>query len=135
MDAFRQLSRGIKFDKKRFADESAKFGLVKQRSHVDDDSGNNDQGLAALPSGRGHEFELTDNYSLNPDDIIEDDVGDHTEEEEDFDEEEVELTLLGDIKVRKKKRKTSTKIKKQKTREKLRLLHQEAVNRFRCHDR
>ncbi len=116
-DMFRQLTAGIKFDKKKFRSEAEKFGLTSKMSSKDE--GNQEKLSVSLDDVVG----VPDSNMPTPDDTSSD--GGKSSDESDQ-----EFTLLGDIKVNNGPKRKKPK-KKKDSKEHLRRQHIQGVNRFR----
>lgn len=114
MDVFRQLTRGIRFNTKKFHEESVKFGLASKEVKKDVEK----EVLVSLD-------EDTQFESREP---SEDEEG----SEDGVNEfEQAELTLLGDVKVKAITKSMKRDKQKKLSREKKQKLHVEKINRFR----
>ena len=116
MEIFRQLTRGVHFNTKKFNEDAKKFGLARDRSRVDVEDTST---VVELP--------LEDDMDTNS--IASSATATNSpQDSEESENETTELTLLGDIKVKKPKK----AVKKEITpREKLRQQHREKINHFR----
>ena len=103
---FRQLTAGIKFDKKKYRHEAEKFGLVKKIEN-ENEVKVEEKLLVTLA-----DTFIPDSNLPTPDDSSEDDT---------------DLKLLGDISAKKK----NGKKKSVKSKQDLLRLHQEKINHFR----
>ncbi len=122
MDVFRQLTRGVHFNTKRFKEDAVKFGLAKTTDN-ESSFGSNQDALSLFPL-LGEEDAST--IASTPPESASNSPMREEEEEESGAEDDTELTLLGNIKVKRQKPKA-----KKKTKERLRQLRIERVNRFR----
>ena len=121
MNAFQQLTRGLKFDCKRFNDEAQKFGLSSGR-HTTQKT----RFETVVPTLDDVPVSQVPPPSVSREGTDQED----SQEDSDTDSSHEDLTLLGDIKVKKKVPKKS-KAKAKRTHAKALQMHKEKVNHFR----
>ena len=122
---FRQLTRGISFNKKRFSEDATKFGLRKDKPSfeaVEKEVIKVPKWEPDLPSSAASSANVSPASTSDSDDSSSD--------------EEAALTILGDIKVKKSEKSGKKKAKKNEkaqksSLEKRLILHREKVNQFR----
>ena len=120
MEIFRQLTRGVHFNTKKFNEDAKKFGLVKDRIKLD-----------TRDSFQAEDLPVDDDIDTNSIDssaTASSNSPQDPEIETESETETAELTLLGDIKVKKPKKAAKKEIT---PREKLRKQHREKINHFR----
>ena len=120
MEIFRQLTRGVHFNTKKFNEDAKKFGLVKDRIKLD-----------TRDSFQAEDLPVDDDIDTNSLDssaTASSNSPQDPEIETESETETAELTLLGDIKVKKPKKAAKKEIT---PREKLRKQHREKINHFR----